>query len=494
MDSRPIRLQTSTAPRTWAVVSAITLAAVLRFYGITQQSYWIDELISALSIRVSVESLFSELYGFGTNLLPPFFDYTLKLWTELFGQSQLAVRSLSAVLGVLLVYLSYAIANEVVDPQTALLAALLAAVSPYGIFYSQEARCYMLLAVLLGAASLALARYVKNGGRRYGLLWLIADVLAFYTHIYAAFGFAAQALYVLVSLPGCANPRKVVLRAAIGFAVVGVLCIPWALFMLSVLMTHFGRAEIIGKDSVLGFIGYAFFSITYGYSLGPSIEELHQLRNLKEVLAQHGLVTIGASGIAGLLMVGGWIRLWAHPAARAFLGLHLAVPLGLALGMMAIIPSGFRPRYIVMTLPFMAAVFALGIRHLWKYAVGKVVVVVYCAMIGLSLVNYYTNPHYWREDYRGAAATVAADPALPVFAGIHQTWAFEKLLPGMRIDALTAAALDALPANRPVWVILNRPWAFDSGGGIRSALASDFRLIAEQRLPGFRVLQVKKDD
>jgi len=100
---------------------------------------------------------------------PPGYYWLLKGWTLLFGTNAAAMRSFSALCGVLLVWVIARIVGEVVTSEWAgraarrwlpLLAAFVAAVNPFQIYYSQEARMYMLLA--LEAALLM-----------WGLLWLL---------------------------------------------------------------------------------------------------------------------------------------------------------------------------------------------------------------------------------------------------------------------------------------------------------------------------------
>ena len=56
------------------------------------------------------------------------------------------MRSLSALIGVGVAAMIYAIGRRI-SPALALTAALLAALNPFQVYYSQEARMYMLLAL-----------------------------------------------------------------------------------------------------------------------------------------------------------------------------------------------------------------------------------------------------------------------------------------------------------------------------------------------------------
>ena len=79
--------------------------------------------------------------------------YALHFWRGVFGESEFALRSLSAALGVVLVWLIYLLGRRLFDESTALAAAFVAALNPFQVYYSQEARMYVLLAVWAAAST-----------------------------------------------------------------------------------------------------------------------------------------------------------------------------------------------------------------------------------------------------------------------------------------------------------------------------------------------------
>ncbi len=81
----------------------------------------------------------------------------------MFGTGEVGLRSLSAILGVGLVPLLYLCGRELVSARAGVIAAALAAVNPFMIDYSREAREYMLLVVLCTASLLFFARAWRTG-------------------------------------------------------------------------------------------------------------------------------------------------------------------------------------------------------------------------------------------------------------------------------------------------------------------------------------------
>ncbi len=134
------------------LAALVLLAAALRFPGLDAQSFWHDEAFTVPLVDGSFGHL---LDGIGdTESTPPLYYVLAWLWEKLFGSGEAGLRSLSAVFGVALVPVAYLIGRELAGRRAALVAGALVAVSPYLVWYSQEARAYALVACL-GALALA---------------------------------------------------------------------------------------------------------------------------------------------------------------------------------------------------------------------------------------------------------------------------------------------------------------------------------------------------
>lgn len=140
----------------------LLLAALLRFYNLSGQSLWADEGSSvALARRSFVEIARRTAF----DIHPPFYYWLLKCWTFLFGSSEAGLRSLSVVLGVGLVYVIGILGTRWFSPRVGLMAAFIAVFSPLQVYYSQEARMYMLLALLSSLTVLAASLIWQNDRR-----------------------------------------------------------------------------------------------------------------------------------------------------------------------------------------------------------------------------------------------------------------------------------------------------------------------------------------
>ncbi len=140
----------------------LLLATLLRFYNLAGQSLWSDEGNSIALARHS----FSEIaQRTAFDIHPPLYYWLLKLWTILFDDSEIALRSLSALLGVGLVYLIWWLGQRLFNQRVGLIAAFIAALSPFQVYYAQEARMYMLLTVLGTLTVVATVLLMESVGR-----------------------------------------------------------------------------------------------------------------------------------------------------------------------------------------------------------------------------------------------------------------------------------------------------------------------------------------
>lgn len=170
----------------------LLVAVLLRFYNLAGQSLWADEGNSvALARRGFVEIARRTAF----DIHPPLYYWLLKVWVTLFGDGEAALRSLSAALGVGLVYLTWLVGGRLFGRRAGLVAAFVAALSPLQVYYAQEARMYMLLA-FLGALAVLLALLILERPRSFWLKagYVVTVTAGLYTH------YAFPVMLVVVNL------------------------------------------------------------------------------------------------------------------------------------------------------------------------------------------------------------------------------------------------------------------------------------------------------
>jgi hypothetical protein len=194
-ETKPARRRLGARPETWLLAGLTILGGVLRFATITGQSYWVDEAQAAHELQLSFGAMLGAWSHVEGN--PPLYFVVGWGWARLFGTGEAGLRSLSALAGTAVIPITYLCGRELVSRRAGLVAAALAAVSPFMIWYSQEAREYMLLAALSGASLLFFARAFRRRTRRDLVLWTVFSGLALLTAYFAAFLIAAEAIALL---------------------------------------------------------------------------------------------------------------------------------------------------------------------------------------------------------------------------------------------------------------------------------------------------------
>jgi 4-amino-4-deoxy-L-arabinose transferase-like glycosyltransferase len=140
----------------------VLLALVLRLWSIADHSLWYDEAFAVLFAEKGLDAMLygtlTPVDGGAADIHPLLYYSTLHIWMAFFGQTALAVRLWSALLGTACVYVAYHLSKSLFSQRTGLAAALLVAIMPYHIHYSQETRMYTLLALLLMLATWAFVK------------------------------------------------------------------------------------------------------------------------------------------------------------------------------------------------------------------------------------------------------------------------------------------------------------------------------------------------
>jgi mannosyltransferase len=135
------------------VVLVVAFGLFLRFY--THSALWLDEALTVDRARLPVSAIAGSVKQDGA---PPLYYYLLHFWMRVFGQSDLATRSLSGVIGVATLPVAWLAGNRFGGRTVAWTTLVLTASAPFAVYYSTEARMYSLVILLTGCGYLALRR------------------------------------------------------------------------------------------------------------------------------------------------------------------------------------------------------------------------------------------------------------------------------------------------------------------------------------------------
>jgi mannosyltransferase len=380
----------------WLLVFLALLAFGLCVYRLDQRSLWTDEGLSVYRARLTpVDILSSEIVIQGTvskDTQPPLYFLLLYLQRRLAGESGFSLKFLSAMWGVSVVPLFYVLGRRLLSPAAGLLTALLGAISPFYLWYSQEMRMYPML-VALGALSvytLLRALGVGRGGesRWWWLVYLLSTAAALYTH-YTAFFLLGFEIVAGLGLAIWQRRRGVLVAVALT-VLAGLPLVPYAIWRLR--FVHEADYYFVPLPAIAASLFGAF--ATGLTSRLPHLGLVH-LGLLVPFLA--GLARPAASTTTG------------RRARSAFLVGWLALPT-LALFALSLFKPIFQgPRHLIVVSPAFYLILASGLATLWRWwkPAGVLVFVGTLAAILPSWGPFYQDKAFVKDDWRGLSAYVA---------------------------------------------------------------------------------------
>ena len=352
------------------------IGCFLRFYNLTYNSLWLDETSSVtIAMLGSYANILNHTAVMEPN--PPLFVwvvYTLMTW---FGNNEFIIRFTSAFFGTLTVPAMYFVGKEFIDRNGGILAAATCALSPFLIFYSQEARAYGMLLFFIALAMLFYFRAIKNNGYKYWILFAIAASLVFWTHFYSIILIGALIIYTL------------------------------AIYKLQYIK------ELIASSAILLItaapIGIIALPTVLKYTTDKPSFGVQGLDVVMVSLVQYGGFNTMLAAVMALLCIGGITILYLKERNKSYLLLWI-----IACTFITSIYFSYRIPIVPRYLSFINIVLILGVAASYKlfYTLTQSKTIIYIMLIILAalvtpfLMNYYTT--YSKDDWRGFSKTLTA--------------------------------------------------------------------------------------
>ena len=405
-------------------------AIAVRFYNLGGQSLWSDEGNSA---ALATRSLIQIARDASHDIHPPLYYWLLHVWTRIAGASEVGLRSFSALTGLLLALTAGAVGRRLFGLTTGLVTAFVMALSPFAVYYSQEARMYSLLALEATLAVVAFWGYVRQeddrlptdgGAAKYlrllppsGHVLILTWVAGLYTHYAFPLIIALlTGLYIVWLIVSWRRDRltRRLLNWGILLAITTGLYAPWLPIALDQLTTWPAGGNPVDLRTALP------VALTL-LGLGPIA---------RDQAGQWWMWSLPALALIGLLTWPrgqrlAWLR-WVIPAAWTIAPLAMILVFGL-----------FRDAYLKFLLiasPAYSLLLARGVMALagglraspspqaggrlattWGWlrgVLGAGWIVAALALVGVLsgviLARYYTDPTVARDDYRGIAQFIVA--------------------------------------------------------------------------------------
>lgn len=428
----------------FAIIAIV--AAGVRFYCLSCSSLWHDEGNTWALIQRSPALIASQA---AADIHPPGYYWLLHYWTAIFGRDVAGLRSLSAIagtIGTLLVFPLGRLAG--LSRWASLVAMLLVALSPFQIYYSQEARMYALLLLETMLLSVALLKLwpsvlltnpdIGEKRWRFEALYLGTAAAGLWTHYlfplvlgvaflsYSVDLFRSSLLNRSGLLRG-ERARSLLIRFLLLHLLIVTLYLPW----LPTALTRLFAWPAQETAATL-----SLFEIGQHFLTGP-MEHLPELGSIWVML-------LFLPALAGLLRLN-WKGRGLYP------GLSLIL-FPLLLGMAGFHREAFVKFYVIVT-----PAWAVSLAALTHYALpfGRRRVRPFLPLIafGAVLLSLWVLPGYWsnpnaRDDYAGMARIVEdlGDPDLDRVVlnapGQAEVWRYYS------VDVPFLALPEERPANR----------------------------------------------
>lgn len=182
----------------WLIAAIIILiAAGLRLRDLGAQSFWNDEGNSYVQATRSFGEIAANA---ARDIHPPGYYWLLALWRGLAGDSEFALRALSAFASVISVAFAYTIGRRLYGPIAGITAALVTALNTFSIYYAQETRMYALLALWGAAGMWALIRFCDRPTARRAALLGVINAAGLWTQYAYPFLMIAQGVVAVLWL------------------------------------------------------------------------------------------------------------------------------------------------------------------------------------------------------------------------------------------------------------------------------------------------------
>jgi hypothetical protein len=270
----------------WRPAAVLLMGFLVRVVHLQGRSLWYDEAFAAQYASLGpgrmIYGTVMPVDGAGAaDVHPLLYYFLLHVWMKLVGNSPLAIRFLSVVLGMVTVALLWRLASWCFNAQVGLTVGLLAATNPFHVAYSQEARMYTLLGLGAVTAAWGLMRALDwtsrdsaveddRGGARLSLahwsLFVVGSALTLYAHNLGVF--VLLALHLLVVVGG--RWRQYLPRLALADVVVVALFSPWLIGVLPGQIGFVARGYWLSRPGVVEVVRALMLPVLTFYEPAPA--------------------------------------------------------------------------------------------------------------------------------------------------------------------------------------------------------------------------------
>ena len=402
-----------------SIAAAVAVALALRWIGLGRESLWFDEGYTAWISSLPPGQIIQIVKG---DISPPVYYILLHYWMKVFGNSEAAMRGMSALFGTLSIPLFYLLARDILRDRAAIAVAMwLLAISPMQIWFCQEARFYEMMSLLAAVSVYCLHRWLM-GRKLWAFVGLVLSLAgALYAHnIMAFYILALDAAWLLWPSGSPLKFGRRILELAGANALAGLLYLPWVPSLMGQMRWikgNFWASAPWGWDLVE--VGEFAAGVKYRYT---TMLLQRVMPGLSEDLA-HKSVKSAVLLLILALLVWGFVGLRRRAWWRQILALttYAVLPLLVVFAYSHLRQPMFMDRIFVASSAILPLLLAAPVACLGNRRQGLVCALLLGIFITASLLSVRGMwRHDHKEDWRGASSYIlnlAPQPRLVVFVG-----------------------------------------------------------------------------
>lgn len=383
------------------LAGVVLVHALLVIHRLDVQSLWLDEVMSLEAVRGSMANLWAFL-----RYMPeqhPLYYLLLRGWL-VFGESEWALRAFSGLWSLASIAALYFLARRVFGIRVACVASLLLALSPFQVYYAQEARMYTLLGFLAILNTHVLLLWLETPTRARAAAYVAAAVLGMYTHFFFLLLIFVQGAAVALQPP---RSRELIRRLLLLYVAALTVYLPQGLMVIRNVQGE-GQSWK-GVSHILFGIPYTLLRFAMGYGVIPP--NFGWKERVLDLAQNAWWLLLPASLVIGLLVLVGIRALAKRDIAGRLVLASFAGPM-IAATMVSVLFILIGERYFMVSFPFFILVLAVGVTDAqplikgaaltWSWRLSAVLL----TMV-LALGAQYDGNRLGKDQWRQAAAAVA---------------------------------------------------------------------------------------
>ena len=454
------------------IIALGVIAILTRFFWINRESIWIDEALSISFAQISgIQQIGTYLFHTTWEDPHPIFYYSvLHYWIKIFGTSEVAIRSLSAIFGILVIMFTYYAGSELIDKKVGILASILVLVNPLNLWYSQEARMYTLTSLLILLSSYFFFKLlISERNITRPILYVLTSVILIYTDYVGIFVLGVHLLFGLFYLIQKERMELKIKTVLLCYAGILMLYLPW----IPNLYHKFSTGGAIWMSApTLGGGARTFIDL-----IGPG---RGVLRSLLPSTISYAFVRLTVLMTLIILVVGIIISLRKKTEFSSLIAMTCFIPVIMFFISITVSPiynsrqiSGFVPEIALMIATGLICAPPLLSKIRFPFSLNKIFVLLFIFMVVMNLSNVYTVYNVdTKDDFRSVAKYIEQNIQSGDIILLNASYAikpFNYYYNG-DVKAKGVSSVEELkviiPEYERIWLIRYQTWFTDPTGEI----------------------------